>query len=155
MGATVTIMSLLPTRFKDPHLLSPKLQAPQPTCCSESRGRKCLLRADCETPFFTGILSLQWSLSLILKLKKKGKKKKKACFRTSLVAQWLKIHLPVQGSWVRALVWEDPTCCGATKPICHNYWARMPQLLKPARLEPVLCNKRSRRNEKPVHCNQE
>ena len=27
----------------------------------------------------------------------------------------------------------------------------MPQLLKPARLEPVLRNKRSHRNEKPVH----
>ena len=22
-----------------------------------------------------------------------------------------------------ALVWEDPMCCGATKPVCHNYWA--------------------------------
>ena len=30
-----------------------------------------------------------------------------------------------------------------------------PQLLKPARLEPVLRNKRSHRNEKPVHCNEE
>ena len=20
-----------------------------------------------------------------------------------------------------ALVWEDPTCCGATKPVRHNY----------------------------------
>ena len=20
-------------------------------------------------------------------------------------------------------VWEDPTCCGATKPMNHNYWA--------------------------------
>ena len=39
----------------------------------------------------------------------------------SLVAQWLGIRLPMQGTWVRALVWEDPTCCGATKPVCHNY----------------------------------
>ena len=39
----------------------------------------------------------------------------------SLVAQWLRIHLPMQGTWVRALVWEDPTCLRATKPICHNY----------------------------------
>ena len=23
----------------------------------------------------------------------------------------------------RALVWEDPTCHGATKPVHHNYWA--------------------------------
>ena len=44
-------------------------------------------------------------------------------FRASLVAQWLRIHLPVQGTWVRALVQEDPTCRGAAKPVCHNSWA--------------------------------
>ena len=33
--------------------------------------------------------------------------------------------------------------------------AREPQLLKPVCLEPVLCNKRSHRNEKPVHRNEE
>ena len=61
----------------------------------------------------------------------------------------------MQGTWVRALVQEDPTCCGATKPVrhnywacaleptIHNYWAHVLQLLKPAHLEPVL------RNEKP------
>ena len=41
----------------------------------------------------------------------------------SLVAQWLRIRLPMQGTWVRALVQEDPTCCGATRPVYHNYWA--------------------------------
>ena len=40
---------------------------------------------------------------------------------TSLVAQWLRIRLPMQGTRVRALVWEDSTCCGATKPVRHNY----------------------------------
>ena len=39
----------------------------------------------------------------------------------SLVAQWLRICLLMQGTRVRALVWEDPTCCGATKPVSHNY----------------------------------
>ena len=39
----------------------------------------------------------------------------------SLVAQWLRNRLPMQGTWVQALVWEDPTCCGATKPVRHNY----------------------------------
>ena len=39
----------------------------------------------------------------------------------SLVAQWLRICLPVQGTRVQALVREDPTCRGATKPVCHNY----------------------------------
>ena len=40
---------------------------------------------------------------------------------TSLVAQWLRICLTMQGTWVRALVWEDPTCRRAT--------AHAPQLL--------------------------
>ena len=40
---------------------------------------------------------------------------------TTLVAQWLRIHLPMQGTRVRALVKEDPTCRGATKPVRHNY----------------------------------
>ena len=55
---------------------------------------------------------------------------------TYLAAQWLRIRLPMQGTQVRSLVLEDPTCCRATKRMCHNYWAHMPQLLKPARLEP-------------------
>ena len=40
---------------------------------------------------------------------------------TSLVVQWLRIRLPMQGTWVRSLVQEDPTCRGATKPVRHNY----------------------------------
>ena len=39
----------------------------------------------------------------------------------SLVALWLGVCLPMQGTRVRALVWEDPTCRGATKPVSHNY----------------------------------
>ncbi|KAJ8791936.1 hypothetical protein J1605_004161 [Eschrichtius robustus] len=39
----------------------------------------------------------------------------------SLVAQWLRICLPMQGTRVRALVWEDPTCRRATGPMSHNY----------------------------------
>ena len=42
---------------------------------------------------------------------------------TSLVAQWLRICLPMQGTRVRALVREDPTCRRAIKPVRHNYWA--------------------------------
>ena len=41
--------------------------------------------------------------------------------RTSVVAQWLRICLPMQGTQVRALVWEDPICHRATKPVRHNY----------------------------------
>ena len=36
--------------------------------------------------------------------------------RASLVVQWLRVHLPMQGTWVRAPVWEDPTCHGAAGP---------------------------------------
>ena len=41
----------------------------------------------------------------------------------SLVVQWLRICLPMQETRVRALVWEDPTCRGATGPVSHNYRA--------------------------------
>ena len=41
----------------------------------------------------------------------------------SLVAQWLRVCLPMQGTRVHAPVREDPTCRGATKPVSHNYWA--------------------------------
>ena len=49
----------------------------------------------------------------------------------------------MQGTRVQAVIQEDPTCCGATKPVHHNYWARAleptshnywahePQLLSP------------------------
>ena len=42
---------------------------------------------------------------------------------TSLMAQWLRIRLPMQRTLVWALVREDSTCCWATKPMHHNYWA--------------------------------
>ena len=74
---------------------------------------------------------------------------------TSLVAQWLRIHLPTQGTQVRSLVREDPTCRGATKPVRHNYWGRILQLPKPVRLEPMLRNKRSHHNGKHTHRNEE
>ena len=41
--------------------------------------------------------------------------------RASLVAQWLRICLPMQGTRVRTLVREDPTCRGAAGPVSHNY----------------------------------
>ena len=67
------------------------------------------------------------------------------------VAQWLRIHLLMQETQVQSLLWEDPTCCTATKQAHHNYsastpepWshyrAHGPQLLKYA-LKPVLRNR--------------
>ena len=51
----------------------------------------------------------------------------------SLVTQWWRIHLPVWETQVWFLAWEAPTCCGATKPSCHTYWACAP--------EPESCNR--------------
>ena len=77
---------------------------------------------------------------------------KSGCLWASLVAQWLRIYLSMQETRVQALVREDPTCRGATKPVrcnywacplepaSHNYWARMPPLLKPMYLEPASYN---------------
>ncbi|CAI9169492.1 unnamed protein product [Rangifer tarandus platyrhynchus] len=45
---------------------------------------------------------------------------------TFLVAQWLRICLPMQGTQVQFLVQEDPTRCRADEPVC---------------LQPVLCSK--------------
>ena len=42
---------------------------------------------------------------------------------TSLVVQWIGIHLPIQGTRVWSLVQEDSTCPGAAEPVHHNYWA--------------------------------
>ena len=41
--------------------------------------------------------------------------------QASLVAQWLRIRLPLQGTRVQALIQVDPTCREATKPMRHNY----------------------------------
>ena len=38
---------------------------------------------------------------------------------------------------------------------CEPQLAHMPQLLKPALLEPMLHNRRSHHNKKPMHCNEE
>ena len=86
---------------------------------------------------------------------------------TSLMAQWLGIRLPMQGTRVRALVREDPTWRGAAGPVRHgcwacalgpasrNCWARVPQLLGPVRLELVLRNRRGRRGEGPACSNED
>ena len=41
--------------------------------------------------------------------------------QTSLVAWWIRIHLPMQGTQVQPMIWEDPACHGAAKPVHHNY----------------------------------
>lgn len=43
--------------------------------------------------------------------------------KTSLMVQWVRIHLPLQGTQDQYLVWEDSTCRTAAKPACYNYWS--------------------------------
>ena len=38
----------------------------------------------------------------------------------SLVAQWSRVRLPMQETWVQSLIQEDPTCHGATELVCHS-----------------------------------
>ena len=37
-----------------------------------------------------------------------------------MVVQWLRVRLSMQGIQVRSLVWEDPICHRAAKPMRHN-----------------------------------
>ena len=46
--------------------------------------------------------------------------------RTSLVVQEWRVCLPMWGTQVQPLVWEDPTCQGATKSMHRNYWGCVP-----------------------------
>ena len=39
----------------------------------------------------------------------------------SPVAQKYRMPLPMQEIQVQSMVWEDPTCLRATKPMHHNY----------------------------------
>ena len=55
---------------------------------------------------------------------------------TSLVVQCLRIHVPMQGTWVWALVWEDLTCCRAPSPMHHSYRARAPTAPAPQQEKP-------------------
>ena len=62
--------------------------------------------------------------------RKRGKKRTQ---EASLVAQWLRIHLPMQETRVQYPGWEGPPCCGTikqattTEPVLEpgscNYWA--------------------------------
>ena len=77
---------------------------------------------------------------------------------TSEVVQWLRIHLPMQRTWVQLPVRKDPICLGVTNPMCHEYWAHAVKptscsYWSPCAPEPMLCNKRHYHNEKPPHSN--
>ena len=79
----------------------------------------------------------------------------KVRLRASLVVWEWRICLPVQETPVPLLVQEDLIRFGATGPVPQllslcpaNAEARVPQLLRPTCLDPVLRNKRNNRREK-------
>ena len=64
----------------------------------------------------------------------------------------------MQKTWVLSLIQEDLTCHKATNSMHHNDSActleiRNHHYWSPRILEPILLNKRSYRNEKPVYSN--
>ena len=68
---------------------------------------------------------------------------------TSLVVQRVRVCLPVQGRRVWSLVHKDSTWQWAAKPVCYNYRARVPQLLKPA--HPRACSQQEKPPQWEAH----
>ena len=65
---------------------------------------------------------------------------------------------PMHETWIGSLVWEDPMCQGATKPMRPKYWADVLEpgshsYWSPHALQSLLHNKRSPCKLKPVHLN--
>lgn len=88
---------------------------------------------------FSGSSAHLWTSKLPTWVRLKKKKKIKGA---SLVAQWI---------W--SLIWGDPTGCGATKPVHHDYWACAKEL-GATTAEPTCCNRWSLCLE-PVHRTEE
>ena len=87
---------------------------------------------------------------------------------TSLVVQWLRLHLPMQGTQVWSLLWGDPTGCGDPDymPVHPNYWTPLSSLCAATIEAHVLCNEKPPRWEactlqwvapqrKPSHSNKD
>ena len=74
-------------------------------------------------PLVTDFRGFALVLSTCLHLHHHEKPNQKHHVGTSLVAQWIRICLPMQGTQVQSLAWEDFTCHGETEPVCRNYWA--------------------------------
>ena len=112
----------------------------------------CLLTHECIKYFIKSFIyssNTYWTSTMCLALQ--IQLRIKLTRETSLVVQWLRIHLPMQGirSGMIAHVAEQLSLCTTTtEPASRNDWAWMLQLLMPAYLKPMFCNKRSHQNEK-------
>ena len=75
--------------------------------------------------------------------------------QASLVAQWQRIHLPVQKTRDSSLVQEDPTCKKHLSPCIITtepvLWSPGTATTRPHTIEPGLCNDRSHHHEKSTH----
>ena len=92
-----------------------------------------------------------WTKMLILgtsELWNKGWFFKNVDFPGGTVAKNPHAHSGYSGSLGR----ESSTCRGATGSVGHSCHARVPQLLKPAHLEPVLRNGTGHHSERPARC---
>ena len=80
--------------------------------------------------------------------------------RASLVVQWLRIYLAMQGTQIGSLVREDPTyhgqltpCTTTTEPPLWNSRAATTEPREATMRACVLRDKRSHCKEKPIHHN--
>ena len=60
------------------------------------------------------------------------KDKSKRKFGTSLVVQWLRIHIAIQGMQIKSPGWGNkiPHTTAQLNPMYHSYWACAPQILR-------------------------
>ena len=105
--------------------------------CEVAQSWTRLKQLSCSSSSSLPHLTLQFALSPWLGSLQSGQRTiliPKRISWTSLVVQWIGIHLPMKRTGVWSLVQEESACRGATKPMCHNYWAHAPwSLCSPTR----------------------
>ena len=78
----------------------------------------------------------------------------KLIIRRSLVVQWLRIHLPMQGTQVQSLVWKDLMCHGATKPSAMTTEALLHSLCSATKGASAMRSPCTTTRVAPTHCNE-
>ena len=68
-------------------------------------------------------ICVQRKMKFDLYLNTQRKSNLRCTIGASLVVQWVRICLSIQGKWIWSLIWEDFICRGATNPTHHSYWA--------------------------------